>query len=120
MKGKCVNRCNDGKTNFGETDQDCGGSCRAVRKCALVALCKDDADCGSNVCVCRSDLRTDGDLCVLGLNDADCTRVGDPLNVRCFNHLCYDCSRDADCPRPGQATERRFCVEPLAGGCPPD
>lgn len=116
----CIQHCNDREKNFDETDIDCGGSCRDLKKCRLAQSCAVDADCFNNVCVSRPDLRTDGNLCLLCRIDSDCDRLdpGNPGNFRCLNNLCSECAIDDDCPRPGQDDKQQFCVEPVAGGCP--
>lgn len=117
-KGACVNHCFDGEPNRGETDTDCGGTCRNVHTCVVGQLCVEDADCDTNVCVSRPDLRQDGNLCLLCRIDSDCDRLGDPQSFRCVGNGCFECTLDSDCPRPGQAAEQRFCIEPVAGRCP--
>jgi hypothetical protein len=115
-KGKCIDHCNDREKNFGETGTDCGGTCRDIRKCQLADECKEDADCFNNVCVKPPVLGFP--VCVDCRETVDCGRLGDPLRFACINNLCFECSRDADCPRPGQRPEQDKCVEPVDGGCP--
>jgi hypothetical protein len=115
-KGKCVNHCSDGKQNSGETDLDCGGTCRDIRKCKLAQACEEDADCFNSVCV---NVPTLGfPVCADCRENVDCSRLGDPLKFACLQNVCFECSRDADCPRPGQRLEQDKCVEPLDGACP--
>jgi hypothetical protein len=119
-KQKCIGHCEDGEQNSGETDVNCGGTCRDIRKCPLLARCSEDADCETNVCDSRPDLDPGGKLCLFCRIDSDCDQLdpGNPGNFRCFRNACFECALDSDCPRPGQDAKQRFCVEPVAGGCP--
>jgi hypothetical protein len=108
-KGKGKN--NKGKNNNGKDNKGKGKD----KKKELTETCVKDADCKSNVCADRPDLG--GKLCAFCRDESDCAR-NDPQGFRCLNNACVDCSRDADCPRPGQGAEQRLCVEPLGGGCP--
>lgn len=130
----CVNHCNDGVQNFRETDTDCGGSCRNVRKCDVTQGCAEDADCESGVCVDRPGL---GFICVPCRTDLDCERQN-PETRGCFDNVCFECASNTDCSEGevcnatthscaecvsdtqcGNA-ERPFCVAPLDGECPSD
>lgn len=114
--GACVDHCQDGQQNFGETGTDCGGTCRVVRKCQLGQTCAIDEDCFNAACVNRRDIGAS--ICVECRIDSDCDRLGDPERFRCINNLCFACSLDEDCPRPGQGANKRFCVEPVTRVCP--
>jgi hypothetical protein len=129
--GVCVNHCNDGVQNFRETDTDCGGSCRNVRKCELAQACAEDADCETEVCVDRPGF---GFVCLPCRADPDCARQNSQTPF-CFDNFCADCRTSEDCPADKRCnlhthscqecvsdgdcrnTERPFCVAPLDGEC---
>jgi hypothetical protein len=113
-KGKCVNHCNDGVKNFGETGIDCGGTCVEDRRfllgtCAVGQGCQVDTDCTTGICVNLT--------CVVCRESSDCARAS-TNTAACINNECFECARDADCPRPGQPPEEDKCVEPINARCP--
>ena len=110
--GRCRDHCEDGITNFGETDKDCGGTCRNVRKCGLVKSCAEDADCFNNVC--------NGTLCTECRIDSDCDGLGNPLRFRCFDDFCFECAFNFDCPRPGQGAKQTVCINKRCVECASD
>ena len=119
IKGKCVNHCNDGKKNFGETGVDCGGTCidppgSGFGTCVIGQGCDDDGDCFSAVCEVTASGQKQ---CVFCRASRDCSLIA-PDRPACINFECFQCSRDADCPRPGQPPERDKCVEPVSAECP--
>jgi hypothetical protein len=107
--GTCLDHCDDGVLNFGETDVDCGGSCRAVRKCRLGKACAEATDCFNNVC--------NGSVCTECLIDSDCDGLGNPLRFRCFDEFCFECAFDFDCPRPGQGAKQTVCINKRCVEC---
>ena len=46
--GECTHSCDDQEQNGDETDEDCGGSCKA--DCAIGEHCNDGDDCETKVC----------------------------------------------------------------------
>jgi hypothetical protein len=108
-KGKCVGHCNDGEKNFGETDTDCGGSCRNVRKCRQGQSCVEGADCFNNVC--------NGSVCTECRIDSDCDGLGNPLRFRCSSEFCFECIANFDCPRPGQSAAQTVCINKRCVEC---
>jgi hypothetical protein len=121
-KSKCVHHCNDGQKNRGETDEDCGGTCRKKKKCRLGFECKRDDDCqGDLFCIEREEscpgARVGVRRCFTCRDDNDCTT----LKPRCLCGTCHECTEDGDCPRPGQGATLKNCVAPRpAGTCPGD
>jgi hypothetical protein len=107
--GQCVSHCEDGEPNFGETDTDCGGTCRSVRTCRLGKSCAQDADCFNNVCT--------GNLCAECRIDSDCDGLGNPLRFRCFDNFCFECATNFDCPRPGQGAKQTVCINKRCVEC---
>jgi hypothetical protein len=110
--GRCISHCEDGEKNFGETDTDCGGICRTVRKCGLGKSCAEDADCFNNVC--------NGNLCTECRIDSDCDGLGNPLRFRCFDDFCFECATNFDCPRPGQGAKQTICINKRCVECASD
>jgi hypothetical protein len=91
----------------------CGATC--PKKCGFGGDCVVDADCFNNVCLSSPNVLG---LCADCRIDSDCDGLGDPRKFRCFDNTCFECAADFDCPRPGQSAAQKFCVEPVAGGCP--
>lgn len=63
LKVCAVPTCRDGVANGSETGPDCGGGCAAA--CEAGELCRNDSDCGSDVCndsVCQAARCDDGKL----------------------------------------------------------
>jgi hypothetical protein len=96
--GACVHHCEDGRLNFDETDEDCGGSCPP---CFLFKRCRQDADCRTGVC---ADGGEGFKQCVECRVDGQCT--ADPLRPHCVDHHCSVCATDAHCLNP----ERPHCA----------
>jgi hypothetical protein len=123
IRDQCApGHCGDGKRNQGETDADCGGSCRRFRQCGLAERCDQDEDCRQSfpslLCVVRESFcpgaRPGVKRCFNCRTDAACLRE----TPRCLCGECQECLRDEDCPVRGGPEENRFCVAPLAGNCP--
>ena len=117
-KGKCVDHCEDGIQNFGETDVDCGGTCvgrlpsRPFGRCVLRKRCAVAGDCDSQFC---EEIEPGaGQVCVECNIDLHCD-ANNFGRVRCIDHFCHECAVDGDCSLccPG----RPFCVAP-PGVCP--
>jgi hypothetical protein len=118
-KRKCVHHCKDGTKNRGETDEDCGGTCRTKKKCRLAHLCKRDDDCqGDLFCIERETVcpgaREGVRRCFTCRTDGDCR----PLKPHCLCGSCHQCREDEHCPRTGQPASLDKCVAPRSGGCP--
>jgi hypothetical protein len=139
--------CDDGLSNGGESDVDCGGN-NACARCLDGRACGQNADCRSGqcragLCAC-GDGQQNGDetavdcggscgLCGAGLScavDADCTS-GACSDGRCCGGSGVDCTRcaarlspDRTCSGAFDDTGRRFCAEFLSclaanpGACP--
>jgi hypothetical protein len=110
--GFCFHHCFDEQENLGETDTDCGGTCRDLQggTCIFRQKCAEDADCQSTVCVNRPDFG--GKTCQECRDDADCARniVGLP---RCVDNRCFECRSDTeavDCPQVQVCDETNTCV----------
>jgi hypothetical protein len=117
-RGRCVHHCRDGKKNKGETDTDCGGSCRSRKRCPELASCQVDADCETGVCESPSAF-PDKKFCLQCRTDTDCVEK-DAARPICERSFCYECRTNGDCPSPGRPAEDQFCVEPVSGACPDD
>lgn len=126
-KGKCVDHCEDGKQNLGETDKDCGGGdcdpCPAGKKCARATdcqsgICRTSAAVGDlrcHECTSNDDCTADftkpfcvGDRCVECRNDTDCQdETGRPHCLAgtgtSLDGTCVECLTDSECP------EGEFC-----------
>jgi hypothetical protein len=118
QKSTCVDHCEDGEKNFGETGIDCGGTCRqegsSFGTCAIGQGCNTDDDCFSDICVSKGS----GKECVFCRIDSDCDRTSSS-GIRCLNNTCFECAISNDCPRPGQPATFNKCVESLTANCPP-
>lgn len=110
--GACLDHCDDGVRNFGETDVDCGGNCVDIPSgagaCSRGQRCDVNTDCFSLIC---EELEPGaGKICLDCRTDGDC-RALIPQKPRCINKVCFECAADGDCP-----AARPFCV--AAAGCP--
>ena len=104
-RGRCIHHCEDDTTDFGETNVDCGGTCRNVRKCDRLRSCVIDADCLSDICFERSPgRRVCGDCRI----DSDCDTTPLNLGSRCIDNICRECVLHSDCE--ACCPERPFCV----------
>jgi hypothetical protein len=94
--------CEDGETNFGETDVDCGGPC--PRRCDLGQFCARDLDCTTGICELVEEIDTQRRVCAACRLDSDCP--GTSGGTRCVDNRCAECAADFDCP----TVARPFCV----------
>lgn len=126
--GACVGHCVDGRTNFDETDVDCGGSCPP---CAVGKRCIKNEDCDTlacfdGVCGCEFDAdcaagsgchghRCVPDHCGNGRQDGDETGVdcGGSCPTRCGTG--QGCQGDGDCQSGVCDPNTLSC---LASDCP--
>lgn len=123
LDGECAPRhCADGRANGGETDVDCGGTCRRFKRCGLAQVCERQDDCGLFALVCTGvpsfcpGARPGVKRCFRCRTDLACLRD----RPRCLCGFCRECLRDEDCPVRGGPAGNRFCVAPLGGDCPAD
>ena len=80
---KIVPKCNNGKADDNESDEDCGGVCGPT--CVKGKICGDNSDCLSNVCtdgICAGDDPESADVTQLVINEVYKNVSGDifPLN----------------------------------------
>lgn len=102
---RCVDHCDDGERNFGETDVDCGGPCAPARRCGLGQFCAVDGDCVSGVCALLEDIDPTRKVCGQCRLDSEC--AGNVAGPRCIENRCRACAADFDC---SAAAGTPFCV----------
>ena len=103
---KIVSLCNDSIKNYGETDIDCGGSCKP---CDEGKKCIRNADCSTKYCIegiCKKPSCSDG-LKNQDETDVDCGGSCGPcadgkkcsVNSDCANKLCQNnvCKKEVKC-----------------------
>jgi hypothetical protein len=116
QQGTCIDRCQDGVQNFGETDIDCGRVCLGRNvpfgtggPCGLFQRCEVPEDCFKGLCEVVANRGRD---CVECRIDSDCDRNSFTFGKRCVGNLCSSCAADFDCRPPTP-----FCVAPPNSSC---
>ncbi|MBQ9395329.1 MAG: hypothetical protein IJU23_07400 [Proteobacteria bacterium] len=121
--------CKNGKTDGGETDADCGGTCADANakqklKCGLGKVCKVNGDCGSGKCeagkcvtagcndlgACDDTSLTCDRATMTCISCSDGTKNGDETDIDCGGSKCSPCVAGKVCKTNGDC-ETGLCKD---------